>query len=227
MRRVLPLVVLALLASLAPAASAQPDPAAVVEQVCALAGDARDALPVCPQEDPAAPAEPAAPEQAAAPAEPAAPTDPEGAAGAAQGLADEARETAEEAAADPASAPDRIVAFLATIIQFLKDLLALPGIGARAALDGAAFVGGAIADAAVATGQAIAAGASATGDAISGAFAKVGEVAGGAWDAVVSLFAPAPAETVRDGVAAPDVPEVGAADAAGLLERAVGALPKA
>src|SRR5438067_1711276 len=108
---ILPLAALLLL--IAPVAAAQaPEPSEVVDKACALAPVE---LPVCPRSDPA-PAEPGqAHHHPQAPDAPASPQD-------AQQLAQEAAGQVQGAAQDPQTAPQRALALVATIAQFVKDL---------------------------------------------------------------------------------------------------------
>jgi hypothetical protein len=234
MRSALPLVALLALSALLPLASAQvPDPADAVAQACALAGDARDLLPMCPQEEPAAPQQ--AQEAAAQDAHDHGAQD---APQAAQDVAGEAQDAAGDVADDPTTAPDRVAALAATLLQFLKDLLSLPALGANAAWDGMAGVGAAVAGAASAAADAVSSGAQgamdavssgaqAVGAAVSGGASYVGDLAAQGWDAVASLFgadAALPAGHDTAGLPAAKAP---VDQAAGLLQQVVGALPAA
>ena len=119
---------------LVPVASAQaPDPAEVVAEACSAVGgvlpQARDLLPVCPRADPA-PATAADEERAHPPA-------PEEAAQ----LVEEVLEDVRAIPEDPASAGERVASILATLVQFVRDVLGSTGDGvadAREALDAAA-----------------------------------------------------------------------------------------
>jgi hypothetical protein len=170
------LILLALLA-LAPLAAAQvPQPSEVVATACAALGaapDVRDHVPVCPKADPA-PADPAAEHEHDHGAAPGTPQD-------APALAADAVDTAQQAAQEPASAPSKILGFVATLVQFVKDLLHLPVVAGAHIADGFVSAGHAIADAATATK-----------DAIATAGAAVHDATAHALDAVKSLFAPAP-----------------------------------
>jgi hypothetical protein len=109
-----------------PSASAQiPTPSApgdVVAKLCGVASAAPVHVPVCPIANPPPPADPNAPhEHPGAPDVPGSPQDT-------QALAQDAAGQAQGAAQDPQSAPDRAAALVATIVQFVKDLLQLPGI---------------------------------------------------------------------------------------------------
>lgn len=130
-RRVLP-VLLVLLVSLAPAAAAQappaPDPEAVVALACGLDRTVGEALPVCPRE------EPAAPQPAEAPAH----AHEEPAPQAVDAFAAEAVETVEEVAEDPEKAPTLLVGLVATVLQFVRDLVG--GVAAAVATGGEAMV---------------------------------------------------------------------------------------
>lgn len=114
-------------ALVAPLAAAQvpapPAPGDVVAAACGVANAAPVHVPVCPIADPPAPADPNAPhEHPGVPdAPPASPQD-------AQALAQDAAGQAQGAAQDPQSAPDRAAAVVATIVQFVKDLLHLPAV---------------------------------------------------------------------------------------------------
>lgn len=162
------LVAALVLLGLPTAAAQAPDPGDVVLLLCETAGgieaQARDALPVCPREEPAAPA-PAA-EEAAAPPPPAAPAAPEQAAA----LVDEAVATGEGIVEDPPSAGDRLLAFVAGVIAFVKELLQLPIVAAAAVGDAIASAVDAVKGAAAATGDAIASAADAARQAIASLF---------------------------------------------------------
>lgn len=219
MRRALPLVVLALSLALVPSAAAQaPEPGEVVAQACALAGDAREAIPLCPREEPTAPQQPQAP----APGE----AHEHGAAEPAQEIAGEAQETVGEIAQDPAGAPDRLAAFVATVLQFLRDLLSLPVAGATLLVEAASAIGAAVAGAASAVAGATASGAQAAGDAVASGASFVGGLAAQAWDAVGALFAGSDVGASSDGGLVDGSPGKAPVDAAaGLVEQVVGALP--
>lgn len=154
-----PVAAIALL-SLLPSTLAQaPEPEEIVLLVCATAsGLATPAppLPVCPPQDPAGPA-PAG--QAAPPAPAADPAAPE----AALDLAGAALAAAQGIPADPAGAPDKLLALVATVLQFLKDLLALP-------VDAAAAIGASLVDA----GEAVKGAGAAVADVTSSLAGKVG-----------------------------------------------------
>ena len=117
-----------LLLALTPLAAAQvpepPDPSEVVDQACALLPVD---VPVCPQQEPPGPA-PQQPEEHEHEAPPAPPASPQSA----QQLVDEAREDVQGVVEDPASAPDRVASLVATLVQFVKDLLDVPAQGAHA-----------------------------------------------------------------------------------------------
>lgn len=125
-----PLVLSALLLLLAPVASAQaPDPEAAVALACGAVGtvspDARDALPLCPREEPAGPAAPGAAghEHGAGDA----PADPgEDPIGAAEELADEAQAAVGGTLDDPTSAPGRVAALVAAARELAMRLLEGP-----------------------------------------------------------------------------------------------------
>lgn len=120
------LVLVAGLLLWAPVASAQvPDAPDVVTTVCGVLPVA-DQVPLCPQPEPAAPADPH--EHAAAPPAPAAPEN-------AQQLAQSAKEQVEGAVEEPASAPERVAALAATIVQFVRDLVQVPVDAVQAAAD--------------------------------------------------------------------------------------------
>lgn len=122
MRRSL-LALLAGLVLLLPVASAQvPDTPDVVTTVCGALPIA-DQVPLCPQPEPAAPADPH--EHTPAPQPPAAPED-------AQQLADDAAQQAGGIVDEPATAPERVAALAATIVQFVKDLIQVPVDAAQA-----------------------------------------------------------------------------------------------
>ena len=144
---------LALLASLPLAAAQVPDPTPLVETACAAVGSAdpqaRELIPVCPREEPAGPA--AAAEETAAPAAPA-PATPQDV----QSLAGEIVEDVKAIPNDPSSAGARILSIVATVVQFVKDLLELPAQGAQAVGDAFAAAGAAIAGAADSTREAAA-----------------------------------------------------------------------
>lgn len=114
---------LALLAILAPVATAQvpEDPVGVVcDVIGGTAPDARDALPVCPDDEPAAPAQGEdtdASHQHASPA-------PEQEAAA---LVDQARDAVQSIPEDPAGAPNRVADLVASIVAFVRGLLEVPG----------------------------------------------------------------------------------------------------
>jgi hypothetical protein len=122
----------------------------------------RDKIPVCPTGDPA-PADPAAEQHQHEPTAPGAPQD-------APALAQEAAGAVQGAADDPASAPGRIAGLVATIVQFVKDLLHLPVAGAAAVGDGLSKIG----DAAQAAGHAVADAASTAKGAIARSIEAVG-----------------------------------------------------
>ena len=145
---VVALALFATLASLPQAVAQVPDPAPVVETACAAVGaadpQARDLIPVCPRVEPAAPAP--APEEAAAPAAPA-PASPQDVAR----LGEEVVEDVKAIPNDPASAGARLLSIVATVVQFVKDLLELPMQGSAAVGDALATAGVAVATAADAT----------------------------------------------------------------------------
>lgn len=167
-----------------PAAAAQaPDPSSVVAEACAAVGSvepqARDLIPVCPREEPAA--APVATEEAAAPRapEPATPQD-------VQALADEVIEDAKKIPEDPAGAPERLLSIVATIVQFVKELLEIPG-----------KVGDAIGAGLATVGAKVSEGASAVKDAAARALAAVKDL--------LTLPAREPAAPVLPKVHAPRV----------------------
>lgn len=193
MRAALALLALLLLS---PVSLAQaPEPAEVVDQACGLVGgaapDARDALPVCPREDPAG-----APPQADGQDHAAAPEPTAAAPEQAQALVERAVEDAREIPQDPAGAPDRLAALVAALAQLAKDLLALPVDGAKAA------------------GGALEAARDAMGDAASAAFDATREGATGALDAARAAGASA-VDRVKALLAglAPDAPRAPAREA--------------
>lgn len=153
------------------------DPAEAVALACAtvegVEPQARELLPVC---DVAEPQPPAAPDEEAPAQAPATPqTAPE--------LADEILADAQAIPEDPESAPDRIQAILATILQFLRDAIGAPGT--------------AIAELQADVGELRASVSAAAKDATQGARDAATNVRGaiaGAIDAVRDLFASAPAD---------------------------------
>lgn len=178
-----------------PIAAAQaPDPSSVVAEACAAVGgldpQARDLIPLCPREEPAGPSPAAAEEQAAAPPPPATPQDvPQ--------LAAEVLEDARKIPQDPASAPERVLSIVATIVQFVKDLLELPGKVGDAIGEGLATIGGKLTE-----------GASAVQDATARAVAAVKDL--------LTLPAREPA--------APAVPKVEAPRVAPVADRLLGSV---
>lgn len=207
MRRTLPLAFLALLA-LAPLAAAQaPDPGALVGAACATVGgvnpDVEDALPVCPRAPDPAPAEPAAAhEHPAAP--PAKPQD-------AQQLAQDAVDAAQGAVQDPASAPSRLVGLVATVVQFVKDVLT--------------GIGGGLHAGSTAVGHGFVAGLEGAKDGVVHAAGAAKDAAAHGLDAVKALFhreAPAPA-AAPTALPHATLPAKGALRV-GLVERATSAL---
>lgn len=128
--RVAPLLPLALALGFAlalPQASAQlptpPAPGDVVATACGVADAAPVHVPICPVADAPAPADPNAKHEHTD--APASPRD-------AQALAQDAAGQVQGAAQDPPSAPDRAAALVATVVQFVKDVLHLPALaGAR------------------------------------------------------------------------------------------------
>ena len=114
----------AAMAQAPPLPPAPADPGEALALACAAVGQVdpsvRDALPVCDQPDPAAPVpgeeEGHAHEEPAAAPVPAAPED-------AQDLADEIAEDAQAIPEDPAGAPERLMSILATVVQFVRDLI--------------------------------------------------------------------------------------------------------
>lgn len=188
---------LAIVVTYLPLAAAQaPDPTPVVEQACAAVGgvdpQARDLIPFCPRQDPAA-APAASEEAAAAPAGP----EPSAAEGVAS-LVDETLEDAKRIPEDPAGAADRIASILARVIESLNDLLELPA-------DISVVVGADLA----AIGGEVSEGASAVRDAAAQAIAAVKEL--------FTLPAREPAAPSTPKVEAPRVVPV----AEGLLSRAL------
>jgi hypothetical protein len=196
------LLALLLTVCLLPAASAQvPEPAEAVALACATVGGvdpaARELLPVCEQAEPqsSAPAEEDA--AAAAPAPPATPQD-------AEALAQEVLEEVQRIPQDPAGAPERLLAIVATLVQFVRDLIGIPGaIGAHmgASLADARDAAEALADAA-STGAADAA--RATGEGI----AKAARATAVAVAALVDVLRPDTASGAR-GTVAREVPVAG------------------
>lgn len=176
------LVAALLTLSLLPTAAAQvpevPDPEDAILLLCGTVGgvepQARELLPVCPRVEPAAPGANA---EAGAPAPPAAPEAPE----AALDLAGQAIDTATGVAEDPASAPERLLTLLDTIVRFVKDLLDLPAAGAAEVDASIREVQGAVKDAAAT------AGAAAT-DAGARAAGAVKDAASAVASAVASIF---------------------------------------
>lgn len=223
MRPASPLVLLLVLASLAPLASAQaPDPAEVVAQACALAGDAGDLVPLCPRE------EPAAPQQAQEPAaEQAHDHGAQDAPQAAQDLAGEAQDAAGDVADDPASAPDRLAGLVASILQFLRDLLGLPVAGFTLAVDAMSAVGSALATAASTAASAVATGAQAVASAVADGASYVGDLAAQGVQALASLFAADAPASVDGGLVDAPAAKAPVDQATGLLQQVVGALPSA
>lgn len=190
-----------------PLAHAQaPEPGTVVEAACAAAGaaDLDEAIPLCPQVDPAAPA-PA--DEAAEAHDHDAPANPQEA----LDLAGEAVDTVQSVPEDPAGAPEALAAFVATLVQFVKDLLGIPAaLGANAAesLD--------------ALGAAAEAARDAVGGAAEGARDAVGGAVQGVVDAVKDLLARPEAPTpVRAPARVPAADEAGAR-VDGLLGRVTG-----
>lgn len=193
-----------------PASSAQvpaaPDPSEAVELACATAGDiepqARDLVPVCAR---AQPQPPAAPEAGAEAEAPSPQTVPE--------LATEILDDAKEIPNDPASAPDRLLIIVATVVQFVEDLLAAPGAGLDKIEAEAAKLRAAITE----TGREVVAGAQS-------AAASAKEAAKGALDKVLDLFSPAPArELVTPKIPGASVPKDLAAK--GLVDRVASIVP--
>jgi len=207
MRPALVLASLALLLA-APLAAAQvPDPGQVVDAACATVGgvnpDVESKLPVCPRAPDPAPADPTAAQEHQHDPAPAAPPQPQDA----PALAQEAAQQAQGAAQDPASAPSRILALVATIVQFVKDLIGGVGAGFTAAGTG-------LHDAA-----------SAVGSALGAAKDGVGSALGHAVDAVKGFFAhDAPVEAKRAAPVHVKAPKV-AVPKLGLVDRVTGALP--
>ncbi|MEA3200193.1 MAG: hypothetical protein QOE90_1621 [Thermoplasmata archaeon] len=141
MRAVFPTLTL-LLVLLAPLAAAQvPDPVATACGALGAAPQVKDKVPLCPEESPA-PADPADAQHVHnETAPPAIPQDP-------QGLAQDAQQAAQGAAQDPPSAPSRLAGFVATLVEFVKHLIHLPGVGAAKAATAAVDVGHAMTHAA-------------------------------------------------------------------------------
>lgn len=137
MSRAVVTLLLLVLATLVPSASAQvPQPQPVVDQACdTVRGPApavADAVPLCPAAAPAAPAAPQHDHDHGAPAPP--PANPQDAPALAQSIAEQAQQVPQ----DPQGAPDHVLVIVETIIQFVKDVLSLPalaghGIAARVA----------------------------------------------------------------------------------------------
>lgn len=157
-------------------ASAQvPDPAPVVDQACALLpGDVSGALPLCPRQEPDVPVTPAARHEHPAPQAP----NPEDA----QQLADSVKGQAEGIVEDPSSAPSRLASIVATVVQFVKDVLGLP----QKAAD---LVTGAVGDAAAAIGD----GVSAAKEAVAAQVKEASAVLSALWSAMP--IHPDPVET--------------------------------
>ncbi|HET6404508.1 MAG TPA: hypothetical protein VFH78_07665 [Candidatus Thermoplasmatota archaeon] len=172
---------LALIASTPPVSAQAPEPDALVEAACATVGaadpQARALLPLCPRDEPAAAAPAEA--QAEAPAAPA-PASPEGV----QELVGEIVEDVQAIPEDPAGAPERLLAIVATLVQFAKDVLGLPAQATDAARASA-----------VSFAAEVGAGIDATR-----------EAAAGALDALRSLFATSRA--AADAAPAPAAPKV-------------------
>lgn len=163
------LVAALVLLCLAPTVAAQdvPEPGDVVLLLCDTVGSAeaqaRDLLPVCPREEPAAPA---LPDEDAAAAAPPAPAD-------AQDVADDVVATAGDVAGDPPSAPSELLGLVERILAFLADLVRLPVDAALGVDAGFREVQDAIKGANAAIGDATARGASAVRDGIAAAAARV------------------------------------------------------
>lgn len=184
----------------------EPDPGEVVELACATLGgpapDVRDALPVCPRVDPAGPA-PADEQHVHDPAP--VPGTPQDVAQLASDVLDDAQKIPE----DPAGAPERVASIVATVVQFLRDLLGLP-------VDAAKAVGGAIETGLDAAGKALADAACAARDAASEATQTLGDAVNAILDSLK------PAEAPRVPAHAPKgVPDAGQASD-GLLDLARG-----
>lgn len=217
------LAVLALAAT--PLASAQvPDPEAVVALACATAGGVDpaldDAVPLCPRDEPAAPQQ--AEEEDAHEHDAAAPPgsgDPQDAAD----LAGQALDDAQAIPQDPASAPNRLAALAATVVQFVRDLVGLPA----QALDATASFAQerwAALDAAVQDARDGAADAAASArEAVVGAAEGARQAALGVLDAVKSLLDRPDAPALPRG--APRAPSLADDDARGLLDAALAKLP--
>lgn len=153
------------------------DPVEAVALACAtvegVEPQARELLPIC---DVAEPQPPAAPDEEAPAQGPAAPQT-------APALVDEILAEAQAIPEDPESAPDRIQAILATILQFIKDAIGAPGT--------------AIAKLQADVGELRASVNAVAKDATQGARDAAANVRGaiaGALDAVRDLFARAPAD---------------------------------
>lgn len=218
-RLVLPLLACLVLVA-APSASAQvPDPEEAVALVCGIDPTLRDTLPVCPPEDPA-PQEPVEEEHQ----HPGTPED-------VPALAEEAAGTVQDIVEDPASAPGEVAGLVATIIQFVKDLLQIPVVGLSASADAAttvfdgldasaqALAEGATAasDATVATAQAVAQGVAFAYDAaVAGAQATY-DAAGDLLTVVVDFFR-SPAADDATSAKAPSLPVDTVKDATGALD---------
>lgn len=195
---------LALLSTLPPASAQVPDPSEAVNLACTSVGSvapqARDLIPLCPRDEPVT--QPSTERPAAAPPAPPGPPSPEDVATLAEEIAEEAQAIPE----DPTSAGDRILAIVAIVVEFVKDLLSIP------------------VSAAAAVGDAIGAAVAAVGDALTSVGSAIRDVGAGALDAIKSLFEGSPAAP-----ATPELPgakpRVGVPDAGGLLDRVTGIVP--